>query len=429
MGLYLFRLPDVGEGIAEAEIVLWHVQSGDVVREDDNLVDVMTDKATVEMTSPVDGVVKAVHGEAGSMCRVGSVLVEMEVEGAGNAEGRVAPDAATLEAHPPKVQENAEEREAIPSQAREDAAPQPEARAPRSPLPTAPLASPATRRRAHDLGIALHYVRGTGPGGRIMADDLDAFVAQGKADAARGGGAALAAPRHGVVQRRLIGLRRRIAERMEEAARRIPHMGYVEEIDMTELEALRADLNAHRAEGQERLTLLPFLMRALVRVLPAFPQINALYDEAEGVLHEYEGVHIGIATQTPAGLVVPVVRHVEARDIRDCAAELARVSTAAREGRAAREELSGSTNTLTSLGALGGVATSPIINAPEVAILGPNRLVERPVVRYGTIAIRKMMNLSCAFDHRIVDGHDAARFVQQLKRLLEHPALIFMEEG
>jgi 2-oxoisovalerate dehydrogenase E2 component (dihydrolipoyl transacylase) len=432
MGRYLFRLPDVGEGVAEAEIVTWHVQPGARIQEDQALVDVMTDKATVEMTSPVEGVVVALHGEMGAMAPVGSVLVEIEVEGAGEAAaapGEPSPASAKPMARAPVAQ--------VPMAAPPSAkAAEPPGKAAGTPagrtaaafatraLGEAPLASPATRARAHQLGIALQFVAGTGPAGRITPQDLEAYVT--------GGGLALGqgaryTPKAGTKEVRILGLRRRIAEKMQEAKRRIPHFGYVEEFDLTALEALREDLNANRRDGQPKLTLLPFFMRALVGVLPDFPQINARYDDEAGILHTSEGVHIGIATQTPGGLMVPVVAHAEARDLWDCAAELSRVTAAARNGRATRDELSGSTITLTSLGALGGVAATPVINHPEVAIIGPNKLVERPMVQAGHIVVRRMMNVSSSFDHRIVDGFDAARFIQQLKRRIEHPALLFLD--
>jgi 2-oxoisovalerate dehydrogenase E2 component (dihydrolipoyl transacylase) len=401
MGRYLFRLPDIGEGVAEAEIVVWHVKPGDRIEEDHPLVDVMTEKATVDLTSPVDGMVTAIHGETGAMAPVGSVLVELEV-----AEGEAA-KAAGEPAHRSPI--------ALASTGTPTAPP---------PAEEAPLAAPATRRRARALGVLLADVPGTGPDGRITPADLDAYAAHaGQSTTSE----ARRADREGTRDIRIIGLRRKIAEQMQEATRRIPHFTYVEEFDLTELEALRHELNDHRAEGQAKLTLPPFFMRALVRVLPAFPQINARYDDEAGVLRTFEGVHIGVATQTAAGLMVPVVRHAEARDLWGCAAELARVTAAARDGSAPREVLSGSTITLTSLGPLGGVAHTPVINHPEVAIIGPNRLVERPMVRDGLIVVRKMMNVSSSFDHRIVDGHDAARFAQALKRLMEHPALIFMD--
>ena len=417
MGRYLFRLPDVGEGVAEAEIVAWHVAVGDTVSEDQSLVDVMTDKATVDMTAPVDGRVVALHGQVGDMVPVGGVLVELEVDGAGNADDGPAESAPTE----PVAPEPSAPEPAPPPPAGSGGKPAFATRTPGE----APLAAPATRARAHAMGIPLQYVPGTGPGGRITADDLDAYIASGGAAGALAGSGGLA-PRDGVREVKIVGMRRAIAERLEESARRIPQFSYVEELDLTELEALRADLNAHRTDGQPRLTLLPFFMRALARVLPEFPQINAHYDDDAGVLREHAPVHIGIATQTPAGLQVPVVRHAEARDLWDCAAELARLSAACRDGSVGREELSGSTITLTSLGPLGGIASTPLVNRPEVAILAPNRLVDRPVVQGHFMAVRKIMNLSGSFDHRIVDGYDAALFVGRLKRVLEHPALLFL---
>lgn len=425
MGRYLFRMPDVGEGVAEAEIIAWHVKPGDAVAEDQSLVDVMTDKATVDMTAPVSGVVVALHGEVGEMRAVGSTLVELEVEGEGNATADapiVVEAAPAVELVPatrpePKPAANIASRGAVAT----FSAPAFATRLPGQD----PLAAPATRRRAHELGIQLQYVPGTGPGGRITPEDLDRYVESGGALAADGAGHL--APRTGGSDIRIVGMRRKIAEKMQEAKRRIPHITYVEECDLTELEALRADLNAHREEGRPKLTLLPFFVRALARALPDFPQINARYDDDAGVLHQSEAIHLGIATQTPAGLLVPVIRHAEALDVWTCAQEIARLSKAAREGGATREEMSGATITITSLGTLGGVTATPIINHPEVAIIGPNKLVERPVVQGSFVTVRKMMNLSSSFDHRIVDGYDAALFVQRLKRLLEHPALMFMD--
>jgi 2-oxoisovalerate dehydrogenase E2 component (dihydrolipoyl transacylase) len=281
------------------------------------------------------------------------------------------------------------------------------------------------RQRAEELGIELQFVPGTGPAGRIGHDDLDAYVASGgRAGVARASGTA---QRDGVDEVKVIGLRRKIAEQMQESKRRIPHYAYVDEIDMTELESLRAHLNATKRPDQPKLNVLPFLMRALVKVLPDYRQINARFDDEAGVVHRHAAVHIGIATQTANGLLVPVVKHAEARDIWDSAVEVARVSSAARENKASKDDLSGSTITITSLGALGGVATTPVINHPEVAIIGPNAIIERPVVRDGQIVVRKMMNLSSSFDHRVVDGYDAAEFIQKVKALLEHPAMLFMD--
>ncbi|MFE9085518.1 dihydrolipoamide acetyltransferase family protein [Brevundimonas sp. NPDC003935] len=424
MGRYLFRLPDVGEGVAEAEVVAWLVKVGDVVEEDQNLVEVMTDKATVEISSPVAGVVVAVHGEVGGMLPVGAVLVEFESEAGVETPAATAPvpAEATMGAAPspgpvPAPAPALSERTAAPSGALRRSASSGRSAG------EAPLASPSTRRRALDLGVSLIQVPGTGPAGRITPDDLEAYLV---ADSEGGARSSLVA-RTGVNDTRIVGLRRKIAEKMQEAKRRIPHINYVEECDLTELEALRLDLNQHRTEDQPKLTLLPFIMRAIVKALPDYPQINALYDDDAGVLHAHEGVHIGIATQTPNGLIVPVVRHAEARDLWDCAREVARLAKAVRDGTAAREELSGSTITLTSMGPLGGISSSPVINHPEVAILNPNKLVDRPMVQGAFVTVRKMMNLSSAFDHRIVDGYDGALFVQRVKRLLEHPALIFMD--
>ncbi len=395
MARYVFRLPDVGEGIAEAEVVEWHVAVGDLVAEEDALVDVMTDKATVELTSPVAGVVTSRAGEEGETVAVGADLVVFETDAAAPASEPAGPAPEAAAAAPPLMQ----------------------------PEPTAaakPLASPATRRRAKDMGVDLAAVKGSGPDGRVV----DADLGQSPPPLAR----APLAKREGVEDVKVVGLRRRIAERLSESKRRIPHFAYVEEIDVTELEALRAHLNATRAEGRPSLSLPPFLIQALVQALPDFPQINALFDDEAGVVHRHAAVHAGVAVQTRDGLIVPVVRNAEARDLWDLSSEIARLAAAVRAGKAAREELTGSTITVTSLGALGGIATTPIINAPEVAIIGPNRIVERPVVRDGQIAVRKMMNLSSSFDHRVVDGYDAAAFIQAVKVKLEHPALLFMPQ-
>jgi 2-oxoisovalerate dehydrogenase E2 component (dihydrolipoyl transacylase) len=441
MGRYLFKLPDVGEGTVEAEIVAWHVKVGDEVQEDQNLVDVMTDKATVEMTSPVSGKIVALIGELGDMAAVGSPLVELEVQGAGNVKANGGPAAAATEkpksAPPEKAPARTEAKPAKP-----EPAPEPARRAEPKLEPTSvqpnfaaraegdkPLASPAVRRRAHELGIALQFVRGSGRAGRISHQDLDDYIATGgkspSGQNARGGRTS-GTKRDGVEDIKVIGLRRKIAQRMQESKRHIPHFAYVDEIDMTALEELRAHLNAAKHADQPRLSVLPFLMLALTRALPEFPQINAHFDDEAGVVHRHAAVHVGIATQTANGLIVPVVRHAEARDIWDNASEVARVAALARDNKASTEDLTGSTITITSLGALGGVATTPIINYPEVAIIGPNAILERPVVRDGIVVVRKMMNLSSSFDHRVVDGYDAARFVQRLKALLEHPATLFM---
>ena len=459
MGRYVFKLPDVGEGTAEAEIVAWHVAVGQTIEEDAPLVDVMTDKATVEMTSPVAGVVIEINGAPGDMAPVGSGIVVLEVDGAGNAASAASAPAAQTPERP------TEEREAVglpspskgegqglgvntppvPQKAIEAETPeiQPAAQPPHSqPFPLKgggghaqfpnrpegerPLASPAVRRRAEELGIKLSYIPGSGPAGRIEHADLDAFIATKGQTARSQPVGSTYARRTAIEDIKVIGLRRKIAEKMQAAKRRIPHFAYIEEVDMTELEALRAQLNAtHKARG--KLTVLPFFMRALVKVLPDYPQINARFDDDAGVVHRHAAVHIGIATQTANGLIVPVVKHAETLDLWAAAAEVARVSTAARENKAKSDELSGSTITITSLGPLGGIATTPVINHPEVAIIGPNKIVERPVVRGGQVVVRKMMNLSSSFDHRVVDGYDAAEFIQRVKGLLEHPATLFIE--
>ena len=425
-GNYVFKLPDVGEGTAEAELVGWHVKVGDMVEEDQIVAEVMTDKATVELTSPVAGKVVQLHGEAGQALPVGGPLVSFDVEGKGNVAAAPTPVAAAAAA-PVKTE--------APK-----AAPKPAPKAAAKPIPTVtgrkagerPLASPAVRQRARDLGIDLVFVPGSGPAGRIEHGDLDAFVARGAAIAPVAG--AVASPyakAEGATEVKIIGLRRKIAEKMAESVRRIPHITYVEEIDMTALEELRAHLNAQNkgpngASGKPKLNVLPFIARAIVVALKDQPQINAHYDDEAGILTQHAAVHLGIAAQTPNGLMVPVVRHAEARDAYDTALEIARVSGAAKDGSAKREELSGSTITITSLGTLGGVVHTPIINHPEVAIIGPNKIAERVVVKDGQMVVRKMMNLSSSFDHRIVDGHDAAVFVQKIKNLLENPATLWM---
>ncbi|NPD69049.1 2-oxo acid dehydrogenase subunit E2 [Lichenicola cladoniae] len=410
MDNYVIRLPDVGEGVAEAEIVVWHVGVGDRIEEDQPTIDIMTDKATVEMTTPVSGVVIALYGEIGQMVPVGAPLIELRLDGAGDQ----APD---VTAGLPVDALEGPETPTLPEVIAAVAAP-----APIGEHVEAPLAAPATRHRADALGIALKLVPATGPDGRITPEDLDAYVARRDEVLP----AETVSVEAGIKEIRIVGLRRRIAERMQEAKRRIPHFGYVEEFDLTELEALRRELNAGKAAHQPKLTLLPFFMRALVRTVPQFPQVNARFDDEAGILRTYDGVHVGIATQTEGGLLVPVVRHAEALDLWQSAVALERVVRTARDGSARREDLAGSTITLTSLGALGGVSATPVINHPEVAIIGPNKLMDRPMVINGQIVIRTMMNVSSSFDHRIVDGFDAARFVQGLKRLIERPALLFV---
>ena len=430
---YVFKLPDVGEGTAEAELVGWHVAVGDAVAEDQILAEVMTDKATVEITSPVAGQVVALHGEPGKQMAVGGPLVSFKVEGKGNVAAAASPSTASRSPSP-SLRDGEETKAVAPaSPPRSEgmgrgtteggggagAARTLSARGER------PLASPAVRNRARQLGVELQYVPGSGPAGRIEHGDLDAYIAQGPRTSTSASGA-LYAPAEGTTETRIIGLRRKIAEKMAESVRRIPHITYVEEIDVTALEELRAHLNATKKPDQPKLNVLPFIARAIVVALRDQPQINAWYDDEAGVLTQHNAVHLGIAAQTPNGLMVPVVRHAEARDPCDTAAEIARVSGAAKSGKASREELTGSTITITSLGTLGGVVHTPIINHPEVAIVGPNKIIERVVVRDGQMVVRKMMNLSSSFDHRIVDGHDAAVFVQRIKGLLEHPATLWM---
>ena len=441
MGLYTIRVPDIGEGIAEVELVAWHVQPGDRVSADQPLADVMTDKATVEIPAPVAGTVLACGGEVGQTLAVGSELLRLEVAGPGNlAQEAAAPAPAPAPASSP-----------APAPAPRADAPAPAAvnaseKIARSGAPIAaphadgtqpvhsahPLAAPAVRQRALDLGIALRDVPGSGPDGRIGHADLDACLqaragAAGLAPVAGAAGPASYAPRQGEERIPIIGLRRKIALKMQESKRRIPHFSYVEEIDVTALEALREHLNQRHAATRGKLTLLPFLARAMVLALPDFPQINARFDDEAGVLTQHAAVHLGIATQTPLGLMVPVLRHAEALDLWACAAGIARVAEDARSGRAVREALSGSTITLTSLGALGGIASTPIINHPEVAIVGVNRIALRPVLRGGSVVARQLMNLSSSFDHRVVDGLHAAEFIQAVRALLETPALLVVE--
>ncbi len=419
---YVFKLPDVGEGTAEAELAGWHINVGDAVEEDQIIADIMTDKATVELTSPVAGTVVALHGEPGQQLAVGGPMVSFKVEGKGNVAAAVpaaAPAPVATPATSPKT----------------EPAPKPKAATVVEPDKTRtlstrgerPLASPAVRQRARDLGVELQFVPGSGPAGRIEHGDLDAYVASGRhGSSVSGSSASTYAKAEGTTETKIIGLRRKIAEKMAESVRRIPHITYVEEIDMTAVEELRAHLNATRRKDQPKLNVLPFIARAIVVALRDQPTINSHYDDEGGVLTMHNAVHLGIAAQTPNGLMVPVVRHAEARDPYDTAEEIARVSGAAKAGTAKREELSGSTITITSLGTLGGVVHTPIINHPEVAIVGPNKIAERVVVKDGQMVVRKMMNLSSSFDHRIVDGHDAAVFVQRIKGLLEHPATLWM---
>lgn len=438
MGIHIIKMPDIGEGIAEVELVEWHVQAGEAVVEDQILADVMTDKATVQVPSPVHGRVMSLGGKVGDVMAVGSELIRLEVEGEGN-EGAVgttsraapaAPVAPQAAPEPAPAPIEALETVAAPGPApvaRGAQAPHAASHAPSRPEGQRPLASPAVRRRAWDLGITLQYVPGTGPAGRITHGDLDAWLARDRNETSIRTTGALYAAHHEETEIPVIGLRRKIAQKMQESKRRIPHFTYVEEIDVTELESLRARLNALHSAERGKLTLLPFLARAMVLALREFPQINARYDDDAGVVTQYGAVHLGVAAQTPSGLMVPVLHHAETLDLWSCAAEVARLAEAARQGKAARDELSGSTITLTSLGALGGIVSTPVINHPEVAIVGVNRVVERPVFQEGRVVARKLMNLSSSFDHRVVNGMHAAEFIQCIRRYLECPALLFVE--
>ncbi len=433
MGIHVIKMPDIGEGIAEVEVVVWRVQAGDTVVEDQILADVMTDKATIEIPSSVHGKVLALGGKAGELMAVGAELIRIEIEGNGNVDAN-APARSLAEVVAPVVVATV-------------AAPDPEKAAPAGkPASTAkitqksitaqpiaatrasgekPIASPAVRRRAWDLGIELQFVSGSGAAGRIIAEDLDNFLARSPQVAS--GTVNRYQERHEEDALPVIGLRRKIAQKMQESKRRIPHFTYVEEIDMTELETLRTTLNTKWGKERGRLTILPFLMRAMVLALRDFPQINARFDDDAGIVTRYAAVHIGVATQTDAGLIVPVVRHAESLDLWASAAAVVRQADSARSGKASREDLSGSTITLTSLGTLGGIVSTPVINHPEVAIVGVNRMVQRPMVRGGAVVVRQMMNLSSSFDHRVVDGMHAAEFIQAIRGYLECPATLFTE--
>jgi len=442
MGIYVIRVPDIGEGIAEVELVAWHVALGENVKEDQPVADVMTDKATVEIPCHVHGKVIALGAAVGQMISVGAELIRLEVEGEGNLKEDAAAAPQTVAASA-QVESNsdrkeseiiAEKAEKAPEKVVTAPAPAPSRPAPRAAAGTAqplarkegerPLASPAVRRRALDMGVDLRLVHGSGPAGKITHADLEAFAAgQGPVL----GGNPQYVERHGEEQIPVIGLRRKIAQKMQEAKRRIPHFSYVEEVDVTELEQLRQQLNKIHGATRGKLTLLPFLARAMVLALRQFPQINARYDDDAGVVTRFEAVHLGIAAQTDGGLMVPVLRHAESLDLWASAAGIARVAEGAKTGKLPREELTGSTITLTSLGALGGIVSTPVINHPEVAIVGVNRMVERPMLKNGQVVARQLMNLSSSFDHRVVDGMDAAQFIQAIRALLETPALLFVD--
>ena len=410
MSQFVFKMPDLGEGTVEAEIVAWHTQPGAVVTEDQVIVEVMIDKAAVEVPAPVSGRVLSVTGAPGDKVAVGSPLIVFETDAAPAPAPApaLAPAAASAAVKTPPAADGK-----LP------AAPIEAGRAARV------MTSPANRRRAREAGIDLSSVAGSGPGGRILRSDLSSAGVGAAASQA----ADVAPTAAATSEIKVIGVRRLIAERMSAAKRDIPHFAYVEEVDVTELEALRVQLNAKSAKGEPGLTYLPLVISALVRVLDSFPQCNVLYDAARGVLVRHRAVHVGIATQTPDGLKVPVLRNAQALGLWEIAAEVRRVSERARSNKATRDELVGSTITITSLGKLGGIASTPVINAPEVAIVGLNKAVDRPVVHQGAIAVRRIMNLSSSFDHRFVDGYDAAAMIQALKELLEHPAMIFIPKA
>jgi 2-oxoisovalerate dehydrogenase E2 component (dihydrolipoyl transacylase) len=431
MGTFEFKLPDIGEGVVEGEIVEWMVAVGDVVKEDDPILSVMTDKATVEIPAPCDGTVTSMVGDAGDIIPVGGVCIVFDVEGDGNAS----------EASQPVEEKPAAEETTAPVEEKAPATPPapelPPVAAPSAPAAAAPvaraagtkaLASPAVRQRARAANIDLQLVAGSGPAGRISHADLDRHIAGGAASASPSmpvGGVAKVA-RNGTEDIKVIGLRRKIADGMMSSYSTIPHFSYFEEVDVTELESLRQHLNATRPEGAPKLTYLPFIMQALVKALAQRPECNALYDDEAGVVTRHQAINLGIATQTDRGLYVPVVKHVEAMDIWQSAAEMGRVTQATRDGKAGVDDLTGSTFTITSLGRLGGLGATPIINKPEVGILGVHNATDRAVVRNGNVVVRRIMNLSSSWDHRVVDGHDGASLVQLVKSYLEHPATIFM---
>jgi len=424
MTKYEFKLPDIGEGVVEGEIVTWHVEIGSIVKEDDALVDVMTDKATVTIPSPIDGTVSELSGDIGDMVAVGSTLISFDTE-----QGEKIESSGSADISEPVI---APEPVVAPEPA---VAPEPVV-APEPAVVAKPelvsknkskkvLASPAVRRRAREIGINLSMINGSGPAGRVRHSDLDAYVA---ADGAMGDRQinSMTMKREDVTEVKVVGLRRKIAEQMVISKRTIPHFSYFEEIDVTELEKLRQTLNATRDETQPKLTYLPFIMLALSKIMPQHPECNARYDDQENIVSRFGAVHLGIATQTERGLYVPVVKHVEVMDVWQAAAEMQRVTGSARNGTASLDELSGSTFTITSLGRDGGLGATPIINHPEVSILGVHNAREMPVVRSGNIVIRRIMNVSSSFDHRVVDGADGAALIQNLKKMLETPALIFI---
>ena len=435
MAKFTFNMPDVGEGVAEAEIVEWQVKVGDKVSEDQHLVDVMTDKATIDIESPVDGVVTEVAGEVGDVIAVGSMLIVVEVEGEapddaeepheGIAEAAPAPKAEVVEERIEVETPDASDADDAMAADPEPAPSQPIAPAPDTGQATKVLATPAVRKRARDLGIDLSEIK-PAEDGRIRHGDLDQFLAYNS-----GGGFSPAGATRADEEKKVIGLRKRIAQNMAASKRNIPHFSYVEEVDVTELERMRADLNTHRGQ-KPKLTMLPLMITAICKLIPQYPMINARYDDEAGVVTRHGAVHLGMATQTDNGLMVPVIKDAQAKNLWQLASDIGRLANAARDGSAKSDELSGSTLTLTSLGPLGGVATTPVINRPEVAIIGPNRIIERPMfVSDGNggerIEKRKLMNISISCDHRVVDGYDAASFIQELKKLIETPVLLLSE--
>lgn len=428
MAEFSIKLPDVGEGVAEAELVEWHVKPGDIVREDDLLAAVMTDKATVEIPSSRAGTVVAINGEIGDKIAVGSELVRLQIA-SGAVETKQVPPPQKIEAQeaeaaeaPVLLQTPVPQKHIAPKQ--ENTVRSFAGAGPVRLEGERPLATPSVRLRAREAGVDLRRVPGTGPAGRITHEDLDAYFQSYEPGAQPLSGYAADTS---VNEIKIVGLRRKIAERMAEAKRHIPHITIVEEVDVTDLERLRTGLNDEKKEGRPRLTLLPFIIRAIVKAVKEQPGLNAHFDDEADIIRQFGGVHVGIATQTPNGLIVPVVRHAESMNIFAVASELARVTQSARDGTAKRDELSGSTITITSLGPLGAIATTPIINRPEVAIIGVNKIAIRPMWDGTQFVPRKMMNLSCSFDHRVIDGWDAAVFVQKLKKLAETPAMIFVE--
>ncbi len=426
MGIHAIKLPDVGEGVAEAELVEWPVVVGDVVRVDEVVAVVMTDKASVEIPTPVEGTIAWLGGEVGDTLAVGSDLIRIEVDGVGNVASTDEKSVATAKEEQVKHQEVPPDVATPRPAETEKSAPVVRPSVPRRAEGEKPLAAPSVRKRARDAGFDLRAVAGSGPAGRITHDDLDTYRAgadNGTAVAKPGG----RPPDTSVREIKVIGMRRRIAEKMALAKAKIPHITIVEEVDMTNLEDLRKELNATHADTRPKLTLLPFVIKAIVEAARAQPEINAHFDDESGVITEYGGIHVGIATQTDSGLMVPIVRHAETNSLWDSAAEIARLADAARDGKASRDELSGSTITITSLGPLGAIATTPIINHPEVAIIGINKMAVRPHWDGQQFVPRKMMNVSCSFDHRVIDGYVAAVFVAKLKSMLEKPAMLFVE--